>query len=149
MRTHLCIIISLFLSIAAAQLCAAATPPPLRCTFENTVRCTDTSCERDTQDHFQEFDLDFARGIAEFCLGETCYRGTERFTTISARSAPIGDLDERRLHALVRGEPPHDQRVGSLEFVVSLGLPSRRVSVTLPAPTEVASYFGHCEDAAK
>jgi len=148
MRTHLCIF-SLFLSIAVAQPCTAAAPPPLRCTFESTVRCTDTSCERDTEDHFQELDLDLAHGIAEFCVGETCYRGAAHFTTIAARSALIGDLDERRLHALVRGEPPRDQRVGPLAFAVSLGLPSLRVSVTLPAPAEVATYFGHCENAPK
>ena len=130
--------------MALAQTCAAATPPPLRCTFESTVRCTGEACERDTEDHFQELDLDFARGIAEFCVGETCYRGPARFTTIRARPAPIGDLDERRLYASVMGTPPRDQRVEPLEFFVSLGLPSKRVTVTLAAPGEVAAYFGRC-----
>ena len=144
MRTHLRFVF-LFASLGLSEPSAAGTPPPLRSTFESSVRCTDTACERDTADHFQELDLDVPHGTAEFCVGETCYRGAARFRTIRARPAPIGDLDERRLHALVLGEPPRDQRVGSLEFAVSLGLPSKRVTVTLGAPGEVAAYFGHCE----
>ena len=142
------------LQICAVVLCSAgaarAEPqPPLRCTFESAVRCTAQTCERDTEDHFQELHLDFRRGSAEFCVGETCFHGAARFTTQHARSAPIGDPDERRLHASVLGEPPRDQRAGPLQFFVSLGLPSRRVTVTLGAPAELDAYFGRCEPAAR
>ena len=142
------------LQICALVLCniASAQPEPLlplRCTFENTVRCTPDACERDTQDHFQELDLDFRHGIAEFCIGETCFRGAARFTTQNARPATIHDPDTRRLHASVLGQPPRDQRVGPLQFFVTLGLPSRHVTVTLGAPAELDAYFGRCETASQ
>jgi len=147
------------LQVAALQFCAfvafsiaaarAEPPPALRCTFESAVRCTPKDCKRDTEDHFQELDLDFRRGIADFCIGETCFRGAARFTTERAGSAPIDGPDERQLHASVLGRPPREQRVSPLQFFVSLGLPSRRVTVTLGAPAELAAYFGQCEPAAK